>query len=294
MMRAATLLLSAALLLPLGARAADDADVARLQGRLSALQADPQLGRLAAYEQVEARQALAALAEARRADRPAALYLAERRIEIAEVVAATSVIEQEARQLELQRGQLLLEASRREAERARQETEKLRIQAQIQAEETERLRLAAEAEAAARSDVEQTLSNVTGRQTAQLSAARRKEAELSRQEAELVSGAKLPPSSFGSRGEVFSVAGNAFAQGKSALTGDGKAAVSALAAYLQIAPRSKVRIEAYDTDSKVAQARTESLRKALVAAGVANGRIQAAPKKGASTAKRSAEVVVSD
>ena len=180
------------------------------------------------------------------------------------------------------------------AGRGRQETEKRRIQAQTQAEETERLRLAAEAEAAARSDVEQTLSNVTGRQTAQLSAARRKEAELSRQEAELVSGAKLPASAFGSRGEVFTVPGGAFSAGKSALTGDGKAAASALAAYLQIGTRSKVRIEAYDNDAKVAQARGEALRKALTGAGVASSRIQLAPKKGASTAKRSAEIIVSD
>ncbi len=294
MKRPVALLMCGALLLPLPALAADDADVARLQARLATLQADPQLGRLAAYEQIEARQALTVLAEARRNDRPTALYLAERRIEIAEVLASAAFAQQEAGRLELRRGELLLEASRRDAERARQENERLRIQAQIQAEETERLRLAAEAEAAARSDVEQTLSTVTGRQTAQLSAARRKEAELSRQEAELVSGAKLPASAFGTRGEVFTVPGGAYASGKSALTGDGRSAASALAAYLQIGTRSKVRIEAYDNDGKVAQARADALRKALVDAGVASNRIQAAGRKGAATAKRSAEVVVSD
>ncbi len=73
------------------------------------------------------------------------------------------------------------------------------------------LRLAAEAEAAARTDVEQALTSATGKQSAQLSAARRKEAELARQEAELVSGAKLPPAVFETRGEVFTLPGSAFA-----------------------------------------------------------------------------------
>ena len=273
------------------ATAADDPDVARLELRLRALQANPDTARLAAFEQLEAQQALSALAEARRAARPDALYLAERRVEIAEAAVRAEAARRALTQLELQRSELLLEASRREAERVRRESERLRIQAQIQAEEAERLRMAAEAEAAARSEVEQALGKATGRQTAQLSAARRKEAELARQEAELVSGKKLPASRFDGQSEVFTLPGDAYAAGKGALSGAGRDAAAALAAYLQIGKRS-VRIQAWDADAKVAQARAQSLREALVQAGVPVARIKAEGRRGAATAKRSAEVVV--
>ncbi|KAF1691595.1 hypothetical protein [Pseudoxanthomonas koreensis] len=270
--------------------AADDPDVLRLQARLDALQADPTLGRLAAYEQLEARQAITSLDDARRSERPGALYVAERRVEIAETAAAAESAKRELAGLDLQRSDLLLQASRREAERARQEAELLRIQSQIQAEETERLRLAAEAEAAARSDVEQALTSATGRQATQLSAARRKEAALARQEAELVSGAKLPASTFDARGEAFALPATAFVQG--ALSGDGKAAASALAAYLQIGKRGRIRVEAFAKDVKLAQARANALKAALVAGGVPAAQVQANGKAAAGSAKKAAEVVV--
>lgn len=189
--------LAACLLLALAAPAlaADDPDALRLQGRVNALRADPALGRLAAFEQMEAQEAVTALADARRSEREGALYVAQRRVEIAELAAAAAAARAELAGLDRQHNQLLLQAARREAERARQEAEHLRIQSQIQAEETERLRLEAEAEAAARVDAEQALGKAAGKQSAQLSAARRKEAALARQEAELVSGAKLPASS---------------------------------------------------------------------------------------------------
>jgi outer membrane protein OmpA-like peptidoglycan-associated protein len=291
-MSARAFVLAGGLLLAAVAHAADDPDVAQLGARIDRLQADPVLGRLAAFEQMQARQAIAVLDEARRSERPGALYLADRRVEIAETMAAAESARRELATLDLQRSELLLQASRRDAERARQEAERLRIQSQIQAEEAERLRLAAEAEAAARTDVEQTLSKVTGKQTAQLSAARRKEAELARQEAELVSGAKLPPAAFESRGEVFTLPASAFDQGKGALTADGKAAAGALAAYLQIGKRGRVRVDAFDKDGKVAQARADALKSALVAGGVPAAQVQATGRKSSATAKKSAEVVI--
>lgn len=274
------------------ALAADDPDVARLRARLSALQADPVLSCGAGLELLEALQAVNALDAARRGDRPDALYLAERRLEIAETMARAGAARAELSRLDLQRADLLVEASRREAEKARREAEQLRIQAQIHAEETERLRLAAEAEALARTEAEEALGQAAGRQTAQLSAARRKEAELARQEAELVSGKKLPPSSFGNAGEVFVVPGSAYASGKSSLTASGKDAAAALAAYLQIGSKRQVRIRAWDKDPKVAQSRAAALRDALVAAGVDKGRIKADGVKDPATAKRAAEVTV--
>jgi len=293
MSRSRVLAFAAILLLAaVPAWAADDPDVLRLQQRLDALQADPTLGRLAGYEQMEARQALAVLGDARRSERPGTLYVAERRVEIAETAAAAESARRQLGALDLQRSELLLQASRRDAERARQEAEHLRIQSQIQAEEAERLRQEAEAEAAARTDVEHALSTVTGKQTAQLSAARRKEASLARQEAELVSGAKLPPSAFESRGEVFTVPGVAFASGKDTLSAEGKASAGALATYLQIGRRGKVTIQAFDKDARTAQSRADALKAALMAGGVPAGQLQARGVKSAATAKKAAEVVV--
>ncbi|WP_374013055.1 hypothetical protein [Pseudoxanthomonas koreensis] len=273
------------------ARAADDADVTRLQARLAALQDDPALARAGLYERMDAQRALVALSKARRSERPEALYLAERRLEIAELAAANEAARAELVRLDLRRSELLLAASRREAEHARRESERLRIQAQIQAEEAERLRIAAEAEAAARSEVEQALGKATGRQVAQLSAARRKEAGLARQEAELVSGSKLPASRFEGQREVFTLPGSAYAPGKSSLSGSGTSAAAALAAYLQIG-KGQARVVAWGNDAKLAQARAAALRDALVAGGVPAARIKAERKAGAASNARAAEVSV--
>ena len=288
----AAILVACLLLVAAPAWAADDLEVLRLQARANALRADPALERLAAFEQLEAQQAIDALATARRSERPGALYLAQRRVEIAEVAAAAQAARNELASLDRQHNQLLLQAARRDAERARQEAEHLRIQSQIQAEETDRLRLEAEAEAAARADAEQALSTVAGKQSAQLSAARRKEAALARQEAELVSGAKLPRSSFESRGEVFALPASGFASGKAGLSAEGQAAASALSAYLQIGKRGNVRVQAFDPDAKRAQARADALKAALVAGGMPAARVQASGRKSAATAQKAAEVVV--
>ncbi|UKE46709.1 MULTISPECIES: OmpA family protein [Xanthomonas translucens group] len=288
--RLAALLL---LVAPLAVFAADDPELAVLNQRLVALQADPLSADVAAYERLQAQQAVAAFAAAKRKEQDDARYLAERRVEIAETAARAALARRQVEQLEKTRSDLLVEASRREATRARQEAERLRVQAQIQAEEAASLRQAAEAEQVARQDAEQALTNVAGQQTAKLSAAQQKSAKLAREEAELVAGAKLPASRFEPRGEVFTVAGGAFAAGKAALSADAAGQAKALAQYLQIGAKSRVRIEAYDADAGVAQKRADALRDALVAGGVAASRLQAVGKKAPATKARAAEVVIS-
>ena len=105
--------LAACLLLALAAPAlaADDPDALRLQGRVNALRADPALGRLAAFEQMEAQEAVTALADARRSERAGMLYVAERRVEIAETAAAAESARRELAALDLQRSELLLQAT---------------------------------------------------------------------------------------------------------------------------------------------------------------------------------------
>lgn len=187
--RASTAMLAAVLLAaaPPSVLAADgDPQVDRLAQRLQAIEADPATATLAAYERLQARQALDALAASGSRQRDAARALADRRVSIAEIAARTELTRREIDRLDRERSDLLVEASRQDAERARRETEQLRVQAQIQAEEAARLRLAAEEQALARQDAELVLDDVAGSEADKLRAARQRQAELARQEAALM------------------------------------------------------------------------------------------------------------
>jgi outer membrane protein OmpA-like peptidoglycan-associated protein len=273
------------------ATAADNPVVVQLNQRLAALQADPDLAELAAYEKLQAQHAVAAFSKARRSQRETAQYVAERRVQIAEIAARTQAARREADRLDRTRSELLVEASRREAERARREAERLRVQAQIQAEEAERLRLAAEAEALARQEAETTLDTVAGQQANRLSAARQRELKLAREEAELVSGAKLPASRFEARGEVFTLGADAFASDSVALSASGASRASALAAYLQANPKARARIDGYGDKQTPGQRRADALRDALTAAGIAKSRLQSSGK-GTGSKARALDVII--
>ena len=274
-----------------GAVAAENPVVVQLDQRLAALQADPDLADLAAYEKLQAQHAVIAFSKARRSQRETAQYVAERRVQIAEIAARAQAARREADRLDRTRSELLVEASRREAERARREAERLRVQAQIQAEEAERLRLAAEAEALARQEAETTLDTVAGQQANRLSAARQRELKLAREEAELVSGAKLPASKFEARGEVFTLGADAFASDSAKLSASGASRASALAAYLQANPKARARIEGYGDKQTPGQRRADALRDALTAAGIAKSRLQSSGK-GAGSKARALDVIV--
>lgn len=168
-------------------RTVTDDGSAALESRLRAIDADPERASLAAYERLRARQAIDALLAARGAQAKAdARTVAEWRVDIVETVAATELARREIDRLDRERSELLVEASRQDAARARAEAERLRIQARIQAEEAERLRLEAELETGARQRAEGVLDDVASTQAARLRAAREREAELKRQEAELL------------------------------------------------------------------------------------------------------------
>lgn len=163
-----------------------DTEADALSRRLTAIDADPARSGLANFERLQARQALEALQAARSNQRDAYLQVARWRVETAEIAVNTETIRREIDQLDRDRSDLMVEASRQEAVRARAEAERLRVQAQIQAEEAERLRLAAEAEHGARQEVEGVLEGVASDQAAKLRAARARQAELERREAELL------------------------------------------------------------------------------------------------------------
>ncbi|WP_242109583.1 hypothetical protein [Luteimonas aquatica] len=188
------LLLTAAGLQAEPARAEEkNPDVARLSQRLRTLDANADTAGAAAYERLQARQSVDALAAAKGKARNMALQIAELRVQTAEIAARNDVARREVDRLERTRSDLLVEASRQDAARARQEAERLRIQAQIQAEEAMRLREQADQEAAARQQAETALDDVAGSQAAKLKAARQRQAELARRQAELLGTGKDKP-----------------------------------------------------------------------------------------------------
>lgn len=304
------MLLPVLLALPLAAQA-QEADVAALSQRVTALEADPQAAPLAAYERLQARQAIAALEEARSRERSTARYVAERRVQIAEIAARTAAMQREIDRLDRERAELLVEASRQDAARARAEAERLRIEAQIRAEEAARLREQAAAEAQARQEVTAVLEGATDAQAAKLSAARDRQMALAREEAELVAGAALPPSNREGDQETFTLAGDAFASGQATLTAGAARQVRAIAALLEAMPAASVRVEGHtdsqggdDANRRLSQRRADAVRDALVKGGVparvvqAVGRGAAAPVADNASAagrarNRRVEVVVS-
>lgn len=243
--------------------------------RLQALDADIRLNPFAQYERLQARQAVTALATVSRKALPAALARADQRVAIAELAARVEAARRELDRMERERSELLVEASRRDAERARAEAERLRIQAQLQAEEAERLRAQAQ-------QAEAALDGAQAEQQAKADAARAQEAALARKEAELVAGAKLPPVQRDARGEVFTLAGDAFASGQAKLTAKAAASLKALGLYLAALPGGPVQVVGY-TDSQgdpaanrsLSERRAQQVRAALVAAGLERARVTA-------------------
>jgi hypothetical protein len=119
--------------------AQDNIDINRLNSSLDQLANDPTLGIYAQAEQARARDAINRLSQADRRERPHALYLAERRVDLAKTAAQFQDAQNKLSQLEREHDQILLENSRRDAERARMELERQRLQYQLAQEETVRL-----------------------------------------------------------------------------------------------------------------------------------------------------------
>jgi hypothetical protein len=163
----------------------DDMDVSRLNSSLDQLANDPTLGAYAQAEQALARAAIARLEQAGRSDRPHALYLAERRVDLAKAAAQLQDAQGKLAQLDREHDQILLEASRREAEAARMELERQRMQYQMAQEEAARLQQqgmeASQAAEQARAEAERAKKLAAAQ--SRVARAARREAELAAQAA---------------------------------------------------------------------------------------------------------------
>lgn len=257
----------------------------RLEAALQALDRDPSLGTLASGERIRARQAIESLAQAGGRERESASYVAERRLEIARAAAEAELADRQMAQLERERDRILLDASRRDAELARLESEKLRLQNLARTEETQRAQQEA-ANAIALSEQ----SSAEADQARRVAQAQSEEAALARQEADLASAAadslRLQLQSMTARsdvrGQVMTLAGDAFASGQSALRPEARANLQRVIEFVQQSPDRPVLIEGH-TDGQgsanqnqvLSQRRADAVRAALIEDGVDASRLSA-------------------
>jgi chromosome segregation ATPase len=162
--------------------AKEDMDVARLSNSLDQLAGDPALGGYAQAEQARARDAVNQLSQARSRDRAHALYLAERRVDLARATAQLQEAQQQVGKLDREHDQILLDGSRREAEQARKELERQRLQYQMAQEEAAR-QMAAGAEATAQAQAEADQAKKLAAAQARVANAAKKQADLAAQAA---------------------------------------------------------------------------------------------------------------
>lgn len=265
--------------------ARQDLDYERLRASLNALAADPVLGNLAPAERALAEQAVQTLNDSSggKGEHAHRLYIAERRVDIAYAAAQAVDAERRVAQLDRDHDRILLEASRREAENARMEAEKQRIQSMLQAEESDRLRAQGEENAQAAE-----AARAQAAQTQRLADAQAKEAELSRKEAQLAELAAADlrgrlqnmRATRGAEGMQMTLDDIAFAPGRAALRPEAKASLGKLVAFVNRDPTKPIRIEGH-TDSRgnpnanqmLSQRRADSVRDALIAAGVTANRM---------------------
>lgn len=279
--------LAACLLLLAACSSAPKRDPAldRLNSALQALESDPSLGPLAAAERFRARQAIESLALVAGGEREAAAYAAERRLETARAAAEAELSERQLTQLEHERDRILLDASRRDAELARLESDKLRLQNLARAEETER---AQETAASAIALSEQ--SSAEAEQSRRVAKAQAEEAALARQEADLAGAAadslRLQLQSMtarsDARGQVMTLAGDAFASGQSSLRAEARANLQRVVEFVQRYPGQAVMIEGHtdgqgsgNANQVLSQRRAEAVRAALIEDGVQETRLSA-------------------
>ena len=291
----ALLLLSAALLsAPARAGSSDEAaaEIAQLDARLARLESDPALAQLAALERWKARQSLAAAANAKSRDREHMLYLARARVAAAERAAQADALMQQSAQLDRERDQIMVEASRLEAEAAQREADRLRRQAMAREEEVQRAAdVAAQEQAALVQD--NAHADAAAQQAMKLADARAEETRLARKEAELAAAlvadsaspaASVPPPARPvGKATVYTLPGTAFASGSATLAPSAIASLRGL--FKSIGANKKLRVEAHTDDQgsdsvnlALSQRRADAVRKALADTGIAPARITAVGK----------------
>lgn len=272
----------------------DDSAMTNLRNDLNTFRADRELSDRVPLSLADAERAVrAAAVEGLRDDeRIHRILLAEKRIEIARAEAFRAQAQARIDELDQERTQLLLRASRMEVEQARREAEQARLISATTLEEAERAWR--EATSADEQRAEAARREREAREEAQaarrLAEAQASEIELARREAQLASEAadslrrrlELMQLRETDRGTVITLGDVLFERGQTELQDAARANLQDVADLLQGEPNRRIRIEGH-TDStgtaqvnmRISQARAESVMRELIALGVAASRIQA-------------------
>ncbi len=275
------------------AAAKRDLDLERIQATLAQLDADPNMSNVAVADLARAREAVRAMASnTDKKKRAHLIYIAERRIEIARVIAEASKEESRLVALGNERDEILLRASRRDAELARLEAEKLRLQNLARQEETERMRQAAELaqQQNERSTQAAEAARAEAEQQRRVAEAQAEEADLARREAELATAAmgdlqrqmQELQTRQDARGKIMTLGDLAFAPNKSNLQPEVLANLDKVIDFVNQDNTRKIRIEGH-TDSRgeaaanmnLSKKRADAVRSALTKKGVTASRMVA-------------------
>lgn len=263
----------------------------RVRASLNELKNDPALGDNAPVALNEAEEAVAAAERAENQERQRHLiYIAERKVGIAEARAEEVQAREEMAELQELRQQILMEARIREAERARAAAERARTLSEARAEEAERARREAEEARRRQRELAEQASRAQQEAEAarQLAKARAQEAALARREAEALKSrveelqSKLTEleTRQTERGVVVTVKDVLFEVDKAELKPGAIRNLGALVDFLQAYPDRLIRIEGH-TDSTgsadynlgLSRRRADSVRELLVSRGIEADRI---------------------
>jgi outer membrane protein OmpA-like peptidoglycan-associated protein len=274
------LLLAALLAAGSAAAAKRDLDLERLTGALDRLPGAD--AALAPTEVAAARAAVGELGLARGKDERAhALYLAERRVDIAEATIEAVQSERRRADLERERDGIMLKAAQRDAEQARLEVEKLRMQSLAQQEETERAQLESEQ---ARAEAEQA-KRLAEAQAEEMKLAKT-EAQLTRATNESLRAELLNlKARRDERGLVMTLSDYVFDPGSAKLKPEVQKYLGRLIEFVNQDPAKAITIEGH-TDNRggiklnrqLSEKRADAVRAALVAKGVSADRITVVAK----------------
>jgi len=299
-MKANMVRIAIALLMVVGAAACSTAPkqnlaLQQVRMQLDELKSDQELAGYAPLALSEAERALRQAETATGNDtyRIHLVYMADRRIQIARVVAQRAQMEAELQTLGDERNAMLLKASQLEADRARLEAEKARIISEATAEEARRAREetmeAQQREAASMRDAEQAIEEA--QQARALAASSATQANLARREADLaleqadtlrrqLENLQLRQTE---SGVVVTLGDVLFESGETQLRQEAMASLVEVVDLLQSEPDKLIRIEGHtdstgdsETNLEISALRASAVLDALVSLGVDAARFTSA------------------
>lgn len=277
-------LLAACSVAPTVAAAAPPAAaVDQLSAQLDQLNADPTLGDLALGEQARARDAVTALRDAGRRERPHYLFMAEQRVALARAAARVAANQSVLDQLSREHDHIMLEASQADAATARAELARQSLQYQAAVEQAKTLQQqgAAYSQQAQQAQEEADQAKQLAQAQAHAAALARKEADLAEAATRALRGNSDSGSSVKTAGarvtsETLHLSDNSFSAGSDALSPSRRNRVSAFAKAhagqtIRVVPRAAQGLRV------LAGRRAVAVRDALVAGGADGSRIRIRP-----------------